>query len=163
MKLSHILLSLLLFLPYVTSAQVDPPKPIAIYISPSQNLSFGAFIQGTTGGTVAVDPYGGRTVTGSIIQANMGVPFSPASFEIEANPGTIINILNGPDVQLTGSNGGSLTLHLDAADVTSPFIINTAAPARTTVRIGGTLTVGTPIANPAGSYSGTFVVTFIQE
>ncbi|WP_409994888.1 DUF4402 domain-containing protein [Chitinophaga pinensis] len=37
------------------------------------------------------------------------------------------------------------------------------SPARTIVRIGGTLTVGPPPANPAGNYSGVFQVTFIQE
>lgn len=150
-------------LPVLLYAQVDPPKPIAVYVSPSQGMNFGAFFHGTAGGTIIVDATGSRSTTGSVVQASMGIPFSPAIFEVEANQGTILNILNGPDVLLTGSNGGSLTLHLGGADIVTPYITSAIPPSRTTVRIGGTLTVGTAIANPPGSYSGSFFVTFIQE
>jgi len=144
-------------------AQEPPPRPIAVFVNPAQGLIFGAFFQGITGGTVIIYPDGSRSVTGSIVQANLGFPFSPAIFEVDANPGTLISILNGPDVILTGSNGGTLSLHIGAASTGSPFIATATPPARTTVRIGGTLTVGPPPANPAGNYSGIFQVTFIQE
>jgi hypothetical protein len=144
-------------------AQQPPPRPIAIYVNPAQGLIFGAFFQGVSGGTVIVYPDGSRSVTGSIVQANLGFPFSPAIFEVDADPGTRISILNGPDVLLSGSNGGALLLHIGSSSTGSPFIAAAIPPARTQVRIGGTLTVGSPLANPAGAYSGLFSVTFIQE
>jgi len=140
-----------------------PPKPISIYANPAQGLIFGAFFQGVTGGTIMVYPDGSRSVTGSVIAANLGFPFSPAIFEVDANPGTLISIMNGPDIMLTGSNGGSIVLHIGTSSVGSPFIATATPPTSTQIRIGGTLTVGSPLANPAGSYSGMFSVTFIQE
>lgn len=145
------------------AAQPPPPRPIAVYVNPAQGLIFGAFFQGIAGGTVIIYPDGSRSVTGDIVQANLGIPYSPAIFEIEAQPGTLISILNGPDVTLNGSNGGALILHLGTSSTGSPFVTTVASPGRTQVRIGGTLTVGSPLANPPGAYSGSFAVTFIQE
>jgi hypothetical protein len=143
-------------------AQEPPPRPIAVYVNPAQGLIFGAFFQGT-GGSVIIYPDGSRSTTGDIIQANLGIPFSPAIFEIDANRGTVISILNGPDAVLTGSNGGSLTLHIGNSSTGSLFISTAAPPVRTQVMVGGTLTVGNSLANPSGMYSGSFSVTFIQE
>jgi hypothetical protein len=143
--------------------QEPPPRPISVYVNPAQGLIFGAFFQGVTGGTVTIYPDGSRSVGGSIVQANLGIPFSPAIFEVVANPGTLISIMNGPDVTLTGSNGGTLSLRIGTASTGTPFVTTATPPARTLVRIGGTLTVGPPPANPAGNYSGIFSVTFIQE
>lgn len=158
----HLLAMLLLCISNV-NAQELPPRPIAIYVNPAQGLNFGAFFQGTAGGSVLLYADGSRAVTGDIIQANLGMPFSPAIFEVEANRGTFITLLNGPDVTLTGSNGGTMQLHIGTASTGAQFVCNTQAPARTQVRIGGTLTVGNRLANPAGVYSGSFSVTFIQE
>ena len=144
-------------------AQQPPPNTISIYVNPSQGLMFGAFFQGISGGSVIIYPNGSRAVTGDIIQANLGFAFSPAIFEVEANPGTLISILNGSDAQLAGSNGGSMTLHIGTASTNTPFITTVTPPARTQVRVGGTLTIGSPLANPAGTYNGTFSITFIQE
>ena len=145
------------------AAQEHPPRPISIYVNPAQGLIFGAFFQGVSGGTVIIYPDGSRSVTGDLIQANLGVPFSPAIFEVDANPGTLVSILNGPDVTLTGSNGGSLRLHIGSASTGATFITTAIPPSRTEVRIGGTLTAGSSLANPAGIYSGSFSITFIQE
>ena len=144
-------------------AQQPPPRPINVYVNPAQGLVFGAFYQGVTGGTVIMTPDGSRSSTGDIVLANLGFPFSPAIYEIDANQGTLITILNGPDVTLTGSNGGTIRLHIGTARPTSPFITTAVPPAMTQVTIGGTLTIGPPLSNPSGSYSGTFSVTFIQQ
>ncbi|WP_157986388.1 DUF4402 domain-containing protein [Chitinophaga alhagiae] len=132
-------------------------------VSTAQQLSFGAFSQGNSGGTVTVNASGTRSSTGDVILVNMGVSYFPAIFEVEAAQGTIINIVNGPDVPLNGSNGGSMQLHIGNADQTLPFVTTATPPARTSVKIGATLTVGARAANPPGNYSGTFSVTFIQE
>ena len=72
-------------------------------------------------------------------------------------------IQKGPDVLLTGSNGGSLTLHIGDTSPTSPFINTYTPPGKTQVRVGATLLVGSPLANTVGSYNGTFLITFIQQ
>lgn len=150
-------------LPLFSSAQEAPPKPIIIYANPAQGLNFGTFTHGPSGGTVIIYPNGTRSVTGSVVQLSSGTPFSPAIFEVEANLGTVVSILNGPNITLTGSNGGSMLMQIGASSTGSPFITNVAPPGRTQVRIGGTLFVGSALANPGGNYSGTFMVTFIQE
>lgn len=158
-----VLMAMIMISNGVCTAQEAPPRPISIYINPAQGLVFGAFFQGATGGSVMIYPDGSRSVTGDLIQANLGVPFSPALFEVDANPGTIIAILNGPDVTLTGNNGGTLSLHLGSSSVGSQFVSTIVPPDRTQIRIGGTLKVGTALANPAGEYSGSFSVIFIQQ
>ena len=154
---------LLLLNAYAAKTQPPPPRPLYIYVNPAQGLIFGAFFHGAAGGTVIIYPDGSRSVTGDIVQANLGIPFSPAIFEVDADAGTPVSILNGPDAVLTGSNGGSITLHVGASSTGSSFITTVVPPARTQVRIGGTLTIGSPLANPAGTYSGSFSVTFIHE
>lgn len=148
----------------VVSAQEDPPRPIVVTVNSSQHLSFGAFSHGATGGTVTVNPDESRSSTGDIFLLNMGYVYSAALFDIQANPGTVISIVNGPDVTLTGSNGGTLLLHIGTSLPASPFATTVPWPTVTQVRIGGTLTVsGNPLANPPGNYTGSYSVTFIQE
>jgi len=144
-------------------AQEPPPRPITVTVSLVQNLSFGAFYHGNTGGTVIIYPTGSRSATGDVVLLNLGYSFATGLYDVVANPGTLVSILNGPDAILTGSGGGSLTLHIGDSDPDSPFIITTMPPAATQLRIGGTLIVGNPGANPPGNYSGTFDVTFVQE
>ena len=145
-------------------AQVHPPRPISVYYNPAYGLRFGAIYLSSTGGTLTIMPDNSRSSTGGVVEANLsGYSYGAANFEILANPGTIISIVNGPDVTLSGSNGGSLSLHIGASSPTSPFITTVSQPAYTTVTIGGILTVGSPTSNPTGSYTGSFVVTFMQE
>jgi Domain of unknown function (DUF4402) len=140
-----------------------PPDPGAISVYTIQNLSFGAFSHGNTGGTVIISNSGIRSVTGDVIPLNLGFPYFQAIFELDAPEGTIISILNGADATLTGSNGGSITLRIGNSDPASPFITTVPQPVRTQVSIGGTLTIGSPVANPPGTYTGTFYITFNQE
>lgn len=146
------------------NAQVHPPRPISVYYNPAYGLRFGGIYLSSTGGTLTILPDNSRSSTGGVMPASLsGFPYGAASFDILANPGTIISIVNGPDVNLTGSGGGSLSLHIGTSSPVSPFITTVAPPGYTTVTIGGILTVGSPAANPVGSYSGSFVVTFMQE
>lgn len=151
---------ILVLISFSANAQEQPPRPLQI--TTFQNLSFGAFIQGNVGGNVIIDPQGSRSITGDLIPfGSMGYPYYPAIFEIDAIPGSLINIVFGPDVTLVGNNGGTLLLHVDKSLPSSPFI-NTKSTS-TQVRIGGTLSVGNSIANPAGNYIGTFSITFVQQ
>lgn len=169
-KLHYVLLTALLVSGYSSFGQrkfaalgpENPPRPVVIYVNPAQGLFFGAFYQGGSGGSVIIYPNGSRSTTGSVIQTNQGFSFSPAIFEVDAEPGTLVTIMNGPDVTLNGSNGGTIGLHIGSSDPGSPFIATASSPGRTQIRIGGTLTLTNPLANPPGNYSGTFSVTFIQ-
>lgn len=151
----------LVFLNLSANAQEHPPRPMQV--STFQNLSFGAILQGTTGGNIIIDPQGSRSVTGDIIPVNMGFSYFPAIFEVEANPGSLITIVNGPDVTLNGSNGGTITLHVGSSLPTSPFVNTKSPPFRTQIRVGGTLIISNSLANPAGNYFGTFSITFAQQ
>lgn len=128
-----------------------------------QNLSFGTFSQGSSGGTVTISATGSRSVTGSVMPFNLGPSCFQAIFEVEAPAGTIISILAGPNATLRGSNGGSMTLQLGIADKGATFVSSVSPPASTQVSIGGTLTVGDAAASPPGTYTGTFYITFNNE
>jgi hypothetical protein len=141
--------------------QPQPPRPLEVYNV--KDINFGAFVPGISGGTLIIYPNGSRSSTGDIYQINLGYQFYPAIFEIGANKGSLISILSGTDAILTGSNGGTLTMHVGSSDPQSPFVTTVNPPSRTQVRIGGTLIIGNPQANPPGAYSGTFSVTFNQE
>lgn len=140
-----------------------PPKPVQVFADPLQGLIFGSVFRGNTGGSVIVYPDGSRSVTGDIQQANTGVPFSPAIFELEANIGTLISIVNGPDVVLNGSNGGTAILKIGNTNLGNTFITTVEPPQRTTIRVGGTLVIGGPLVSPSGNYNGNFYITFVQQ
>jgi hypothetical protein len=156
------------FISVFSFAQVNPTDslpgdPGALSVYTVQHLSFGAFSNGGSGGTVVIGNNGTRSVTGSVVALNLGVFWFQSIFDVDAPNGSIISILNGPDATLTGSNGGSMNFHIGPSDPPSPFIVIVSQPARTPVSIGGTLTVGNSAANPPGTYSGTFYITFNYE
>jgi hypothetical protein len=162
--ISIFVLSLIFILSVMeANAQELPPRPLTVTVSLSQNLSFGAFYHGNAGGSVIIYDDGSRSSTGDIVLLTMGYTFSTGLYDVVANPGTLISILNGPDAILTGSNGGSMLLHIGDSNPASPFIITTTPPNATQIRIGGILTVGNPLTNPPGNYGGTFDVTLVQE
>ncbi|HEY0054363.1 MAG TPA: DUF4402 domain-containing protein [Pedobacter sp.] len=158
-KFSRFLFTLLALISLVCSSTSGQ----TVSVFPVQNLSFGAFIQGINGGKVTVSNAGIRFSEGDVILASLGAMYFPAIFDIVAPQGTVITILNGPDVQLNGSNGGAITLRLGTSDKGASFATSTQPPQRTSVSIGGTLTIGNQQSVPAGNYSGTFSVTFINQ
>jgi hypothetical protein len=143
-------------------AQEPPPRPIRIDVT-AQGLSFGAFYHGAVGGTVVILPSGSRSATGDVVLLGLGYPFSAALFQVHANRGTVISILNGPDAVLTGIPAGTMTLHIGSSNPSSPFVSNVNFNIAIPLYIGGTLTVGNSAANPPGSYTGTFYITLVRE
>ena len=160
-----LLVTVLGFISACSFAQTDslPGDPGALTVYTVQNLSFGAFTCGSSGGTVNISAGGSRSVTGDVVALNLATAFFQAIFDIDTPQGTIVSILNGPNAVLTGSNGGSMTMQIGASHPASPLITTVIQPARTAVNIGGTLIVGNAAANPPGTYSGTFYITFNQE
>jgi hypothetical protein len=140
-----------------------PGDPGALSIYTIQNMAFGAFAHGNTGGSVTVESDGTRSATGDVILLNLGISYYNAIFEIESPSGTLITIVNGPDATLTGSNGGSMSLHIGSSNPASPFNNTVGPPQRTQVNIGGTLTVNGSGGSPPGLYTGTVYITFNQQ
>lgn len=159
----YLMTAMALFL-FTVSAKINaqelPPRPPTITLV--NDLSFGAFYIGASGGTVIISAAGNRTSTGDIVLIVLGYPFSAAHFNVYSNPGTIISILNGPDASLTWG-GYSMNLHIGSSDPVSPFVNSNPYTIPTLLSIGATLTVGNPAANPPGSYSGTFEITLVFE
>lgn len=148
----------LILLCFSANAQENPPRPLQVRTF--QNLSFGAIIQGNSGGTVTIDPQGSRSTTGDVVLTYQSHSYYPAIFEVDAIPGSIINIdFGSPTVLSMGS--WSMSMQINSSVPHSPFI-NTKST-NTEVRIGGTLTIGNNLANPAGDYLGFFTITFIQQ
>ena len=118
-----------------------------------QSLSFGMLSVGTAGGTVTIDQYGGRTVSGQVFP--LGSATSPATFEIDVEPGTPISLATGYDAILSAGNGHDLILHIESN------IFVATGMSRTLLSVGGTLIIGA--ATPPGDYIGNFYITFVQE
>lgn len=157
---------LLITLSINLKGQEKPPKPIVLEVLAADKLNFGAFCQGTNGGTVVIYPDGsGRLCTGDVIglTGQFG-SFSRGIIRIKGNAGTLITIQAIPDATLTGNPSGSMTLKFNnpspVTSPASPFILPNSG--WNNVYIGGTLYVKAS-GNPAGTYSGTFNVTFIQN
>jgi hypothetical protein len=129
----------------------------------SQGLIFGTFFRGNKGGTVIINPDGTRSVTGDIVQSTLGEPFSPAIFDLTAKRGSVITILNGSNIKLTGNNGGTASLRIGSSIPSSPFIVTAKNNDHTNILVGATLTVSGPLTSSSGSYSGNFYITFIQQ
>jgi hypothetical protein len=143
-------------------AQEPPPRPIRIDATP-QGLSFGAFYHGAAGGTITITPASARSSTGDVVLLGLGYPFSAALFQVHASPGTVIAILNSPDVPIFGVPSGSMNLHIGSSNPTSPFVTTVPYIVAIPLYIGGVLTVGSSAANPPGSYTGTFNITLVRE
>jgi hypothetical protein len=154
-----VLLTLLLIVPSKAVSQEPPPRPVVA--TTVQNLGFGVFYQGLAGGSVTIDASGVRTAGGSVVLLSSGA-FSVATFNVRANPGTVISFLK-PLSSLTDGSGHTMTLQIDDTSPATPFVTTNPYSVPTPVYMGGILTVGSPAVNPPGNYSGTFDIIFIQE
>jgi len=142
--------------------QEKPPRPISLRVKALSVLQFGAFTQGNSGGTVILTAQNARSATGDVILLNMGYSYSPAIIQVQALKGTVVSIATGLTGILSGP-GGDMNLTVGETYPPSPFVVTTEITEWMDIQVGGTLYVGAPGDNPAGSYLGTFNVTFIQE
>lgn len=145
--------------------QEKPPRPIKIRVQPLDALKFGAFCQGSSGGTVIITADGSRSKTGDIVLLSSSFGnYSPGIIQVLALKGTVVHIATGLTGTLTGGTPlGSMDLQVGGTWPPSPFVVTTEPPLWMNIQVGGTLTVGPPGNNPPGSYSGLFNITFIQE
>jgi len=150
-------------------AQSGPnlPQRTAL-VSATQALHFGdlTVLSNSSGGTVSVDYNGIRSATGSVVLLNMGNAAQQGIFELKICPGRLINITYNNTITLTGSNGGSLLLHVGPANIGASgatFLSNKGCDDTHYITVGGTLDVSSVSSNPAGLYTGTFSLTFVQQ
>jgi hypothetical protein len=124
-----------------------------------QDLSFGTFCTGRSGGAVIVPSIGSRRATGDIILLPSQTGF-PAILQFTTDNTNIVTLTTGNIFNLTSSSGGTITLQINDFYPASSFgpVIG-----QNNVTIGGILTVGSQASTPAGNYSGSFEVTFNEE
>jgi len=129
-----------------------------------QSAEFGAFVVAEGGGSVTVTHEGGRTFSGNIIPVDRLGQWSPLIFGIEAPLGALVHIQNGPDVKITGSNGGEMTVSLGESSHGKSFVSTVSPPGRTYVSISTTLSAGIGGKAYPGNYTGSlFIITFVEE
>jgi hypothetical protein len=154
---------LLIFYVEVCSAQPIIPQRV-ITVTPSQNLDFGLFFDGTgSGGTISIDWQGNRTTTGGIVGLP-SYPGNPALFEIKLCQGRNVTITYAPTAILTASNGENLTLDVgptEKGENGAIFAIENNCNFITILRVGGTLHI--PPNATAAVYTGTFEISFNQQ
>lgn len=161
------LLLIVIVAPVLAQTGPDLPQRTAT-VRATQKLNFGdmTILSGSSGGTVTVDFNGMRSNTGSVILLNIGNPVQQAIFEVKICPGRMVNVTFPSTAVLTGSNGGSMLLHLGPTSIGgsgSSFVSNKGCDDIHLISVGGTLDVGAIGTNPAGLYTGTFSLTFVQQ
>ncbi len=147
-------------------AQMPFPPPNQLQVYNVQGIEFGSFFPSSTSGTVTISPDGFRTSSNVTLT---GGGFTPAIFDVVLIPGRLVSISWGTTTTLTGSQGGSMQMQIGPTDkvatgqTSAEFVTTGGHPFHNQVNFGGTLTVGGVAANPSGSYTGTFYVTFHQN
>ncbi len=144
--------------------KVDATKlsPV-LKVNVRQELQLGAFTQGSSGGTIRMQPDGTRTATGTVVPLNFGASYMPLVMEIEGPKGSIVSMLAEEVTVLTGSNGGRMRLKIAGSSPAMPFIISDDAPAKSVITIGAELIVGNSQESPPGNYSGSLNISFVVE
>jgi len=162
------MLFFVLFLPATGIGQNMPfPPPNQLQVINQRHLSFGSFFTGSIGGTVKIEPdaFGTRTTTGSV-QGFYSDPGHSASYVVILIPGRQVSITLQQTVDLTRDGGGMMTMVSGETNHKIPlntFVTSGGHPFYNYVYVGYTLNVGSSSANPPGSYSGSFTVTFNQD
>jgi len=139
------------------------PNGTALQVTVRQEINFGALTQGQSGGSIIISPEGTRTSSGTVVPLNFGSTYLPLILEIEGPKGSIVSMLSNEITTLTGSNGGIMKLKMKGSNPIMPFYITDDAPAKSIIKIGAELIVGSSIESPPGNYSGTINISFVAE
>jgi hypothetical protein len=145
-------------------AQTPFPPPNRLLVYAEQELAFGSFFTGASGGTVTITPEGNRTVSGTIT-ALTSLSGTPAIFNVRLTHGRMVHILFPVSASLIRIGGGESMIVTDfVSDKQGNNFVTTAAhPFVNPVKVGATLHAGNIAENPPGDYAGSFTVTFVQE
>jgi hypothetical protein len=141
---------------------LSPPSSLEVYLV--QDLCFGSFFTGSSGGAVVITPEGNRIVSGSVIALPSSLG-TPAIFEVRLVPNRMVH-LSFPSSVTLRRIGGSECMTVTGFTSDKPgnsFVTKRGHPFINPVRVGATLNVGNADNHPAGNYTGSFTVTFIEE
>lgn len=121
----------------------------------NSDLAFGKIIASNQAGTVVVSPASARSYTGGAILTT-GLAVTAAEFVLSGQASTSVSVtLPSSDVTIT-SGLNTMKVNTFTSDAGSTPALS--ASGALTVKVGGTLNVAANQA--AGSYTGTFDVTF---
>src|SRR5690554_5781640 len=90
-------------------AQSPFPPPSQLQVYANQELAFGSFFAGTSGGTVTISPNGTRSVTGTVVELAQS-PGLPAIFDLRLVPGRVVHIVFPTSAQLIRKGGGGIMM-----------------------------------------------------
>lgn len=140
------------------SASVKIITPISITPSATQKLSFGVVVPNTSTGTVIVTPAGAGSATGGATLLASSTT-SAQAFTVAGEPSQTYTLdLPASSVNLTDANNHTVSVDTWTTDLVRTnnlaTLDNSGAGA---FNVGATLNV--PANAPAGTYSGSFVVT----
>jgi hypothetical protein len=133
-----------------------------------QAINFGSFTLNpstSSGGTVTIDYATGSRASGGdviLIPSDAG---QRGIYYYYLCPGRQVTVTYDNTIPLAGNNGGSMSLVITTTLGAngSTFVSAKGCDEPTIIGVGGTLTVGNTTSNPAGSYSGTFQLTFAHQ
>lgn len=165
-RCARIVLVALLFMLFFEKlyGQVPSVAPNRLQVYAAQELSFGSFFTGSSGGTVVISPQGSRSFTGTVI-GMASFPGAPAVFDLRFIQGRMVHMVFPSSAILSRiGGGGSMMVTGFISDKPGNSLVTTAAhPFINPVNVGATLNVGSVAENPPGSYTGSFTVTFVRE
>ncbi len=147
--------SLLILILIASTVKLVFAQPIEVINT--QYLNFGVFCQNDdAGGTVTISNTGSRSATGNMTLFSSS--HSCAAYTITTDSTNQFSLqISQPEIDISGSDGGSMLLQIGSSNPEFPTVIS-GQPA--TIYLGGTLKVASRSENPAGTYSGNYLLYF---
>lgn len=133
-------------------------------VTATQTINFGTICLMGSSGTVTVGYDGSRTSTGGILLLPTAPIAQPAIFDIKLCPAGSVSVTFDAIANLSGSNGGSLTLDIGPTEKGpngSIFTTNSDCNMIMPLHVGGTLHI--PATAVPGTYTGTLAITINQQ
>lgn len=127
------------------------PAGASLSVSKTQDLSFGALVAGSTGGTVVVTAAGNRSKTGGVTLFTQGGTVSAAAFTVSGGPASTSCTLSLPadnTATLSRTGGGSMPLTGFTSSVGSSLSLNPSG--------AGSFAVGATLNVAAGQTPGSY-------
>ncbi len=130
-------------------------QPAPITISADRDLTFGSIAPGPVGGSVTIDPAGGRTAAGVVV---LGSGFGAASYTVRISGGNPHYTITLPSsVLLQGPGAANMTVDTFVSSPSGTGMVDPSIGRVGRLDVGATLRVGPN--QPSGSYSAPFLVT----
>jgi hypothetical protein len=129
-------------------------------LSPTQGLSFGAFVAASNG-TLTVQPSGARSTTGQVYAIQQGPPATAAVFTVQGTPQASYNVSLPAPMSVTLNDGSGHAMAV-AQFTRSNIGLQVIGPGgQSQFSVGAQLQI--PSAMPRGNYSAAFNVTVNYE